>query len=109
MEVAMSDAPAALTEAAVHEALRGVLDPELGIDIVSLGLVETIESAPGRLSVGLIMTALACPLHGHLAREAETALRRVAPRGVEVAVRVLDKPAWSPARMAPETRRLLGW
>jgi metal-sulfur cluster biosynthetic enzyme len=109
MEVAMSDAPAALTEAAVHEALRGVLDPELGIDIVSLGLVERIESAPGSLRVGLIMTALACPLHGHLAREAEAALRRVAPGGTAVAVQVLDAPAWSPARMGPETRRLLGW
>jgi len=105
----LSDAPAALTEAAVREALRQVLDPELGIDIVSLGLVETIASAPGSLRVGLIMTALACPLHGHLAREAEAALRRAAPEGTEVAVSVLESPAWSPARMAPEARRLLGW
>lgn len=101
--------PAALDADAVRATLRGVMDPELGIDIVSLGLVETIESAPGRLSVGLIMTAFACPMHGHLAREAEAALRRAAPGGVEVSVRVLDKPAWSPARMAPEARRLLGW
>jgi metal-sulfur cluster biosynthetic enzyme len=48
-------------------------------------------------------------MHSHLAREAEAALRRAAPGGVEVAVRVLDKPAWTPARMAPEARRLLGW
>ncbi len=105
----MSAAPAALTEAAVREALREVLDPELGIDIVSLGLVERIESTPGSLRVGLIMTALACPLHGHLAREAETALRHVAPEGTEVAVSVLETPAWSSARMAPEARRRLGW
>ncbi len=101
--------PTQLSEEAVRAALRGVLDPELGIDIVSLGLVESIESAPGSLRVGLIMTALACPLHGHLAREAEAALRAAAPEGTEVAVRVLDTPAWSPARMAPEARRLLGW
>jgi metal-sulfur cluster biosynthetic enzyme len=100
---------AALDAESVRAALCGVLDPELGIDIVSLGLVETIEIAPGSLRVGLIMTALACPLHGHLAREAEAARRRVAPGGVEVAVRVLDHPAWSPARMAPEARQLLGW
>jgi metal-sulfur cluster biosynthetic enzyme len=101
--------PAALDADAVRAALRSVLDPELGIDIVSLGLVETIESAPGSLAVGLIMTALACPLHGHLAREAEAALRRAAPGGTAVSVRVLEAPAWTPARMAPEARRRLGW
>lgn len=101
--------PTPLSEEAVRAALRGVLDPELGLDIVSLGLVETIESASGNLRVGLIMTALACPLHGHLAREAEAALRRAAPEGTAVTVQVLDTPAWSPARMAPEARRLLGW
>jgi len=59
-------------------ALRAVIDPDLGIDIVELGLVESIEAGPDRLRVGLIMTTPACPQTAYLQDEAAQALAGIA-------------------------------
>ncbi|HLA79218.1 MAG TPA: metal-sulfur cluster assembly factor, partial [Vicinamibacteria bacterium] len=63
----------------VRDALREVIDPELGINIVDLGLVYRIEAEAGRLSVAMTMTSPACPLGEHLSAQAEAAVRRAAP------------------------------
>lgn len=96
-------------EAKIWNALAEVLDPEVGIDIVSLGLVEELLVESARVHVGMIMTSAACPMHVDLTRQAEEAVRRAAGSGVEVTVAVLSEPAWTPDRMSPTARRLLGW
>lgn len=96
-------------EAKIWSALAEVLDPEVGIDIVSLGLVEELVVEPARVHVGMIMTSVACPMHVDLMRQAEEAVRRAAGSGVTVTVEVLGEPAWTPDRMSPTARRLLGW
>lgn len=98
-----------MTEQDALAALGGVLDPEVGIDIVNLGLVVDLDLAPGRAHLGMIMTSVACPMHVDLTRQAEAALREAAGPEADVKVEVLREPEWSPERMSAEARRKLGW
>ena len=95
--------------ARVRDALREVIDPELGINVVDLGLVYRIDAEPDRLSVAMTMTTRACPLGEHLAAQAEAAIRRAAPQIAEVQVRLVWDPPWSPDLMSPDAKRRLGW
>ncbi|HYH22231.1 MAG TPA: metal-sulfur cluster assembly factor [Azospirillum sp.] len=98
------------TEPRVLEALRTVIDPEMGIDVVELGLVYGIDVHPaGTVDIRLGVTSPACPLGDYLCETAEDAVRAAVPevRGVTVDL-VLDPP-WTPARMTAEARRRLGW
>ncbi len=88
--------------------LRQVIDPDLGINIVDLGLVESIEQAPdGSVRVLLLMTSPACPQGDYLCDESLRVLRASGLTRVEVSLR-RDLP-WDPSRLSPEARRLLGW
>ena len=97
-----------MDERDVLAALRQVLDPELGINVVDLGLVYDVALDEGRVEVALTMTSPACPLGGQLRSDAEDALRRAAP-GLDVAVRLVLDPPWHPALMSEEAKRQLGW
>ena len=102
--------PAAEAElrARVEEALRGVIDPEIGLDVVELGLVYGVEVQGGAVRIDLTMTTPACPLGEHIQRDAEQRVRALA--GVtDAVVRLVWDPPWSPARMTDAARRLLGW
>ena len=97
------------TEAAqLRELLREVIDPELGVDIVSLGLVYGVE-VHGRVAAVLLTTTTpACPLGDYLSDE----VRRVLLDGGAVdtvEVEVTHVPAWSPDMIAEETKRAFGW
>jgi len=92
----------------VLRALGAVIDPEVGIDVVSLGLVYAIGIDDGAVRIDLTMTTPACPLGEQIAGVAE---RRVAAlEGVRSAeVRLVWEPAWTPERMSEAARRELGW
>jgi len=98
-----------MTETEALTALGTVLDPEVGIDIVNLGLVADLTVDSSGVTVHMIMTSAACPMHGHLINQAETALRRIAAAGQTVAVSLVQEPAWTPERMSDEARQTLGW
>jgi metal-sulfur cluster biosynthetic enzyme len=95
--------------ARVRDALREVIDPELGINVVDLGLVYRIEAEEGRLSVAMTMTTPACPLGEYLSAQAEAVVRRVAPEVPEVRVQLVWDPPWSPDLMSPDAKLRLGW
>jgi metal-sulfur cluster biosynthetic enzyme len=97
-----------MEERDVLEALRGVQDPELGINVVDLGLVYDVAVRPGAVEVALTMTSPACPLGDQMKAEAESALRRAAP-GASVTVHVVLDPPWHPALMSEAAKRRLGW
>src|SRR5690606_36595995 len=60
----------------VTDILRGVLDPELGIDVVSLGLIYELEISPGEVYLSMATTSPMCPKGEVLRSSAEDALRR---------------------------------
>jgi metal-sulfur cluster biosynthetic enzyme len=93
----------------VREALRGVIDPELGVNIVDLGLVyETTLSDAGRAEVVMTLTSPGCPLGAVIQDEIKQALHGVF--GVqEVAVTIVWTPRWTPAMMSEDARLELGY
>ena len=67
--------------AAVRERLRSVIDPELGLDIVELGMVGDIVVEAGRAQIEVALTTAACPLRGQIERDATQAARTL--EGIE--------------------------
>ena len=96
-------------ESAVWDALRTVSDPEVGENMVDLGLIYRVDCSPGRVHVEMTMTSPACPMSGSIAEEAEGAIRSVCDDVPEVIVDVVFDPPWSPERMSEEVRRRFGW
>lgn len=100
--------PPALREA-VEQALRRVVDPELALSIVDVGLVYGVTLAAGRLHAVLTMTSAACPVADVLVEDVQLELERVAPAGIEVEVELVWEPPWTPQRMSPHARAFMGW
>lgn len=92
----------------IEAALRGVIDPEIGLDVVELGLVYGVEVDGGQARVRLTMTTPACPLGEHIAADAEARVGQVeGVTGVEIEL-VWDPP-WTPERLSPSAKAMLGW
>ncbi len=94
-------------ELEVLRALRAVLDPELGIDVVSLGLVYETSREGDRARVVMTMTSPACPLGEVLVEDARTAIESMVQGVRHVDVELVFEPPWTPDRMSPEARRQL--
>lgn len=90
------------------DALRGVYDPELGIDIVALGLVYAVRSSDdGGVDVDMTLTTPGCPVSEQLPSEAAAAVREALP-GHPVHVRVVWDPPWTPDRIEVPSGHALG-
>jgi metal-sulfur cluster biosynthetic enzyme len=97
-----------MTDTEVREALREVVDPELGVNIVDLGLVQKIELADGEVRIIMTMTTPACPLRDYIQDLVESMLADRLGRAQRVAVTIVDDPPWSPEMMSEAARRQLG-
>lgn len=97
-----------IQEQALWDALSGVIDPEIGLNIVDLGLIYDLAiHADGHVRVAMTVTTPGCPMIHSLTFGVETAVLAVpGVRGVEVEV-VMDPP-WSPSMIRPEARRAAG-
>ncbi len=91
-------------EIAVWEALQRVIDPELGVSLVDLGLIRSVTVANGRALIELALTTPLCPLAGVLEHEVRTAALGT-PGIREVEVILVDAP-WTPLAPAPWRRWL---
>lgn len=95
--------------AEVMRALEKVYDPELGLDIVSLGLVYGVDLRDdGSVGVTVTMTTPACPLGDQIIADVEGAVRVLAG-ATRVDVELVWEPAWTPDRMSDDAKRELGW
>ena len=93
----------------VLEALRHVVDPEIGINVVDLGLVYEANARDGHVHVVMTMTTPACPLGESLAEDARTAIREHVSTVKSVAVDLVWEPPWQPSMMSDAARAQLGW
>ena len=97
-----------ITEASVRDALSHVIDPELGINVVDLGLVYGVEIDGARVRVRMTMTTPACPLGAYITDLAEAEITARVEGVDAVAIELVWEPAWGPELMSPEAQRQLG-
>jgi len=92
----------------IREALRRVRDPELGFNIVELGLVYTIDVDGGKVRLEMTLTSPGCPAGGQIIGEADAVLRDL--EGVDdVEIELVWEPFWTPERIDPKIRAYLGF
>lgn len=96
-------------DAEILRALRVVMDPELGIDVVSLGLVYDASREGDEAHVVLTMTSPACPLGELIIDDARAAVGSMVPGVRHVEVDLVFEPRWTPDRMTAEARQQLGY
>ncbi|HVE90904.1 MAG TPA: metal-sulfur cluster assembly factor [Actinomycetota bacterium] len=95
-----------IDEQACWEALTAVLDPEIGVDVVNLGLIYGVEIEGSRVNVRMTLTSMGCPMTDLMAFQAKEAVGTV-PGVEEVNVDFTFDPPWSPDRMTEEGREML--
>lgn len=98
-----------MDEKEVLQALRGVEDPEAGMNIVDLGLVYGVQAVSGCVRVQMTVTSPACPVAPYLLDEATAAICALAPAGTDVHVGLVWDPPWTPERMSVEAQQRFGW
>ena len=84
-----------VTEADVLDALRTVPDPEIGLDVVTLGLVYAVSVDGPRVSVRYTLTTPGCPMEAHISN-AMAAVLYALPGVAEVCLDLVFEPRWSP-------------
>ena len=97
------------TEEEVREALRSVDDPEVGINIVDLGLVYRVDLTPEHVRVELTMTTPACPMGDYITDHVRRAVGAMLPDGAGVDVELVWDPIWTPERMSESAKQTFGW
>ena len=92
----------------ILHALKKLVDPELGINVVDLGLVCRAAHVADRIEVSLSMTSPACPLGELMVEDARLALQQSFPNVTTIQVDLIRDQPWSPERMTEDGRRQLG-
>lgn len=92
----------------VLEALHAVIDPELGLDIVSLGMVYAVAVVDGSVAIEMTLTTPGCPLHASIEADVRHVLGNV-PGIDDIGVELVWDPPWSPDAMSDQAKRYLGF
>ena len=103
------DTPAQQEQDQVRDMLRKVVDPEVGINIVELGLIYRIESMPAHVLIEMTMTSPACPMGDLIEDDARQELARGLPPGRQVELRLVWERPWAPSMMSESARTHFGW
>jgi metal-sulfur cluster biosynthetic enzyme len=97
-----------LSEEDVMDALSNVIDPELGLDFVELGLIYGVELAEGNVKVIFTLTTPGCPIGPQVNEQIEEFVGEL--DGVKtVASEMVFTPAWSPELMSEDAKFALGY
>ncbi|MCH8143141.1 MAG: metal-sulfur cluster assembly factor [Gemmatimonadetes bacterium] len=92
---------------AVRKALRQVKDPEIGINIIDLGLVYNVEVEDGEVHIKMTLTSPGCPVGPQIMGDADQAARMLdGVTGVEV--ELVWEPFWTPEKIDPKVRAFMG-
>lgn len=95
-----------VTKEEILEQLKQVLDPEIGMDVVNLGLVYDVEITGDRVYIKMTMTAPTCPVTPWILSEAQRIVENL--EGVEAAdIELVWDPPWNPSMMTDEAKEAL--
>src|ERR1019366_9275261 len=104
----MSETAAALTEEDVMDALSNVIDPELGLDFVELGLIYGVDVEQGAVKVTFTLTTPGCPIGPQVNEQIEEFVGEL--DGVaSVESEMVFTPPWSPDMMSEDAKCALGY
>jgi metal-sulfur cluster biosynthetic enzyme len=95
--------------APIEEALRRVVDPEVALSIVDVGLVYGVEVTDSRVHVRMTMTSAACPVTDMIISDVEAELDRVVPPPLRIEVELVWEPPWTTDRMSAHAKAFMGW
>ena len=96
------------TKQELLEVLRQVEDPELGMDIVDLGLLYEVEVDDSTAKVTYSLTSMGCPAGPLIAQDIDAAVRQV--EGIrDVELELTFDPPWTPDRMSDDAKFILGF
>ncbi len=96
-------------ESELLEALRTVVDPEIGLNVVDLGLIyDLVVQDNGRVQIEMTLTTPGCPLHDAIDDAVHQALEPV-PGVRSVKLDLVWTPPWTPEMITPAGRQALGW
>ena len=93
----------------VVQALTRVVDPEVALSIVDVGLIYSVTITSTIARVRLTMTSAACPVADLIIEEVEQELDRVLPPGCGIEVELCWEPSWTPDMMSESARRFMAW
>jgi metal-sulfur cluster biosynthetic enzyme len=104
----MDDPAATPTQEDVMDALSNVIDPELGLDFVELGLIYGVEVNEGAVSVTFTLTTPGCPIGPQVTEQIEEFVGEL--EGVKtVESQMVFTPPWSPEKMSEDAKFALGY
>lgn len=104
-----SNGDGAVTEQAILDALKHVVDPELGINIVDLGLVYDVDvSEEGTIHIEYTLTTMGCPIGPLIEHQMQSFLENV-PGVTSVDAEMVLRPPWTPEMMSEEAKAALGY
>lgn len=93
----------------IADALKKVIDPEVALNIVDVGLVYGVRVSGDKLHVEVTMTSAACPLIDVIMSDMEDRLDEVAPPDMLIELELVWEPPWTPERMSASAKRFMGW
>jgi metal-sulfur cluster biosynthetic enzyme len=96
-----------ITEEAVYEALKACYDPEIPVDIVSLGLVYGVTIVDDWVGVKMTLTSPGCPASTTISEDVKQRVRQIPGVG-DADVRIVWQPEWKPTMMSEEAKKKLG-
>lgn len=105
----MNEAELACLREQIMQALRAVADPEIGENIVDLGLVASLHLGPALAALTLLPTSATCPMADQLIEDAGSAIERLCPADWRIEVDMDWEQVWTPERMAPALRLRFAW
>ena len=92
----------------VIDKLRACIDPELGVNIIDLGLVYGVNIDGRQVSVLMTLTTPGCPLDSYFVQDITAKLKTI--KGItDVSIELTFEPPWSPTKMSQESKDLLGF
>ncbi|HLJ83758.1 MAG TPA: metal-sulfur cluster assembly factor [Candidatus Eremiobacteraceae bacterium] len=107
VESAVENAPApAITEEVIREELKNVVDPEIGLDVVSLGLIYDIKIDGSKVDVVMTLTSPGCPVAGAFMASVQSAVSQV-PGVADCHVDLTFSPPWDPRTMASDEAKMM--
>jgi metal-sulfur cluster biosynthetic enzyme len=98
-----------ILEERLTRALHRVIDPEMALDVVELGLVYSVRAGPEGAHVRVTMTSAACPVSEFIVDEIAHELRAELGESAPVDVDLVWDPPWTPERMSESARAAMGW